>query len=340
MLKIVTGKIARPQKCVIYGAEGIGKTTLASCFPQPLFIDTEGGTSHLDVRRLPKPAGWEELLSDIREVAESPDVCRTLVIDTVDWAEQMATRYVLDKYKQSNIESFGYGRGYTYISEEVSRLLSACDQVIAAGMHVVITAHAKMRKMELPDEAGAFDRWELKISKNSAPLLKEWCDMLLFCNYKTLVVTTETRSTKAQGGRRVMYTSHHPCWDAKNRHGLPEEMDMSYDGLRPIFEPPVDSGTALQTDQGTAAGRPEPDNKPSADALQTVLSETLETVKGWMDQAGIREEEITQLVAQKGHFPPETHMDQYPERFVRGWLMRNWQQVVETITNNPEHIPF
>ncbi len=59
MLNIKNGKIPRPQKVVIYGAEGVGKTTLAAQFPDPLFIDTESGTAHMDVRRIDRPATWE-----------------------------------------------------------------------------------------------------------------------------------------------------------------------------------------------------------------------------------------------------------------------------------------
>ena len=53
---ITKGKQKTAIRLVAYGAEGIGKSTLASQFPDPLFIDTEGGTAHLDVRRLQKPA--------------------------------------------------------------------------------------------------------------------------------------------------------------------------------------------------------------------------------------------------------------------------------------------
>ena len=78
MLNITSGRVARPQKLVFYGVEGIGKTSLAAQTPDPLFIDTEGGTAHLDVRRLQKPASWEELIALVKEVANTPDVCRTL----------------------------------------------------------------------------------------------------------------------------------------------------------------------------------------------------------------------------------------------------------------------
>ena len=201
MLNITKGKINRAQKVVIYGPEGIGKSSLAARFPDPVIIDTEGGTAHMDVRRIDKPQSWEELLSIVKEVAATPGICKTLVIDTADWAEQLITTYLCNKYKQNSIESFGYGKGYTYMAEEFSRLLSSLDLCIAAGIHVVVTAHAKMRKFEQPDEMGAYDRWEMKLSKQTAPLLKEWCDMLLFCNYQTFVVTSENDTKKAQGGK-------------------------------------------------------------------------------------------------------------------------------------------
>ena len=338
MLNITSGRVARPQKLVLYGVEGIGKTSLAAQTPEPLFIDTEGGTAHLDVRRLQKPASWEELIALIQEVAATPDVCRTLVIDTADWAEQLCIDHICAKYKQPGIESFGYGKGYTYLAEEFARMLSACDEVILSGKNVIITAHAKMRKQELPDEQGAFDRWELKLSKQTAPLLKEWPDALLFLNFKTLVVTTETNTHKAQGGKRVIYTSHSPVWDAKNRHGKPEELDLSYASIAPIFgdtAPAAQNKTAVPA-QPTKA----PAAAPAPQPLPTVTPETLKILNEWMEKAAIRPEHIQTLVAQKGHFPPETPIEQYPEKFVRGWLMHNWSQVVTTIQADPEYAPF
>ena len=271
MLNITGGRVNRPQKVVIYGPEGIGKTSLAAQCQDPVFIDTEGGTAHQDVRRTQKPRDWEELISLIKEIAATPDICRTLVIDTADWAEAMCIDAVCRKYNQPGIEAFGYGKGYSYLAEEFSRMLLACNEVILSGKNVVITAHAKMRKQELPDEQGAFDRWELKLSKQTAPLLKEWADALLFLNYKTFVVTTDANTRKAQGGKRVIYTSHHPCWDAKNRHNLPEEMDLAYESIAPIFETgttepvtqPKTSAAAGERIAGTAeANEPYQENCP------------------------------------------------------------------------------
>ena len=303
MLKISTGKINRAVKTVVYGSEGIGKSTFASHFPDPLFIDTEGGTAQMDVRRIEKPETWEELLEDIREVAATPDICKTLVVDTADWAEQMCVRHVCGKYKQQSIESFGYGKGYTYLAEEWSRFLGACDGVIGSGKHVLIVAHAKQRKQELPDEAGAFDRWEMKLSRQVAPLLKEWADLLLFLNYKTYIVRTENNTNKASGGKRVMFTTHHPCWDAKNRHGLPEEMDLDFAGIAHIFKD----------------FEPVPEEKP-ADVLRKLMAD-----------AGITEGQLRKIVASKGHYPEDAGIETYTDKFINNWCIKHFDQIAKMI---------
>ena len=95
-MKITSGKVASAQKVVIYGPEGIGKTTFAAAFPSPLFIDTEGSTKELDVRRLPNPSSWTMLLQEVEYVRQNPHLCGTLIIDTADWAEDLAIKHVLD----------------------------------------------------------------------------------------------------------------------------------------------------------------------------------------------------------------------------------------------------
>jgi len=321
-MKITSGKVSRAQKVVIYGSEGIGKSTLASRFPNPLFIDTEGGTAQLDVRRIEKPGSFDGLVSVVNEVAADPSICKTLILDTADWAEQMCIVGVCAKYKKSGIEDFGYGKGYTYLAEEYSRLLNAFDAVIAAGIHVVITAHAKMRKFEQPDEMGAYDRWEMKLSKQVAPLLKEWCDLLLFCNYKTIVVATKNDTKKAQGGKRIIHTTHHPCWDAKNRHGLPDEIDLDYGNIAHLFDSAAPAVPV--TDRVTVTAEPTP----------------LERVRALMMESQVAEQELQAVVAQKGHFSGMVPVDQYPEAFLTGWVIPHWQKIVETIEADPDRLPF
>lgn len=240
-MEIIRGKIPCAKKVVIYGPEGIGKSTFASHFPNPVFIDTEGSTNAMDVARLPKATSWQMLMEQIDYIKVHSDLCKTLVIDTIDWAEMMCVEHICNKYQKKGIEDFGYGNGYVYTKEEFGRFLNKLSELVERGTNVVLTAHAQIRKFEQPDELGAYDRWELKLGKKTSsqtsPLVKEWADMLLFANYKTYSVVADDKGKKhkAQGGARVMYTAHHPCWDAKNRYGLPEEVPFEYGSIAHII---------------------------------------------------------------------------------------------------------
>ena len=240
-MQITRGKRARAQKVVIYGTEGIGKSSLAAQFPEPLFIDTEGSTDNMDVARLDKPTSWVMLNNQIAFIKANPTVCKTLVIDTIDWAESLCVDNLCAMHGKKGIEDFGYGNGYVYAKEEMGRFLNKLQDLIELGINVVLTAHAQIRKFELPDEMGAYDKYELKLGKKTssqtAPLVKEWADMVLFCNYKTFLITQEgSTKKKAQGSQRVMYTEHAAAWDAKNRHGLPGELPLDFSGIAHIFK--------------------------------------------------------------------------------------------------------
>lgn len=262
-MEITRGKIQKAKKIVIYGPEGIGKSTFASKFPDPVFIDTEGSTNDMDVARLPRPTSWNMLFDEIDYVKNNPGVCKTLVIDTIDWAELLCVEHICAIHNKKGIEDFGYGNGYVYTKEEFGRFLNRLSDLIEVNVNVVLTAHAQLRKFEQPDEMGAYDRWELKLGKKTqsqtSPLVKEWADMLLFANYKTYSVSVDEKGKKhkAQGGKRVMYTQHHPCWDAKNRFGLPEECEFDYGVIRSIIETPGLSQEITEPKQQEPPSRPQ-----------------------------------------------------------------------------------
>lgn len=240
-MEIITGKIQTAKKVAVYGPEGIGKSTFAAQFPDPLFIDTEGSTNDMDVKRLQRPSSWTMLMEQVNYVKKTPGLCKTLVLDTADWAEMLCMNEVCAKAQKKGIEDFGYGKGYVYLSEEFGRLLNLLEEIVRSGIHVVLNAHAMIRKFDQPDEMGSYDRWELKLQKKTAPLVKEWADMLLFANYKVYVVNVdgqgaEKGKNKASGGKRVMYTSHMPSWDAKNRQGLAPELPFEYAQIAHIIE--------------------------------------------------------------------------------------------------------
>lgn len=380
-MQITKGKRARAQKVVVYGPEGIGKSTFAAQFPEPLFIDTEGSTDNMDVSRLDKPSSYTMLKNEIAWVKANPTICKTLVIDTIDWAESLVIADVCAQHGKKGIEDFGWGNGYTYTKEEMGRLLNQLGELVDLGINVVLTAHAQMRKFEQPDEMGSYDRWELKLGKKTssqtAPLVKEWADMVLFANYKTVVMTADNGKKKATGGQRVLYTQHHPAWDAKNRHGLPEEMSFDYAGIAHIFaqatiQPAVETPSLQQQapdqpaheiahEQPTstsAANTPQaqqpvqkvpqqPSQAPEsltqpAPERQPYQEPNLalpQALRDLMIQNQVTEFEIQKAVAQKGYYPEDTPVIMYDPGFIDGVLIGAWNQVFSMIKDN-RILPF
>lgn len=341
-MQITSGKIMKAQKIVVYGPEGIGKSTFAAQFPDAVFIDTEGSTGNMDVKRLPRPTSWEMLHEEIKYIIDNK-VCKTLVIDTVDWAEQLCLEAILSKYQKNGIEDFGYGNGYVYEKEEFGRFLNRLEDVISAGINVVLTAHAHLRKFSQPDEIGEYDRWELKLGKKTnsqiSPLVKEWADAVLFVNYKTFAVSTdkEGKKFKAQGGGRVMYTQHHPCWDAKNRFGLPEETKFEYS----VIAPHIPGSSNEKTVQKAPPTPPPPQTEEWEEILpEIVIPDNIpKSLADLMNVNGVSEEEIRLAVSGGGFFPYDTPITNYPPEFVNGMLIAKWDGMYKKICEN-RAVPF
>lgn len=374
---VTSGTIPAPVKVVLYGPEGIGKSTFASQFPHPVFIDTEGGTKRLNVARLPAPTSWQMLMDEVAEVARGNVPCGTLVIDTADWAERMCIETVCAKFKVKGIEDFGYGKGYTYAKEEFAHLLDALEEVLAAGKHVVVTAHAQISRFEQPDAVGSYDRWTMKTSKQVAPLLREWCDMLLFANYKTVVEKAgagANAKNKASGGKRVLYTTHNPCWDAKNRFGLADEVPFEFASIAACITPanptpgqmpapsasqnaaiaaPVQTATVKPTAPVPApAERPVMvEDDPPAPTLQQMAAEAQPKIAAELDALGyptalrdlmaannVDDAMLRHAVFQRGCYPEAMPVAQYAPELVAN-IVGKWPQWLDFIKENSD-IPF
>lgn len=367
--EITSGKVPHALKVIVYGPEGVGKSTFASNFPDPLFIDTEGSTKGMDVKRMPVPTSWAMLLDEVLDVAQSKQ-CKTLIIDTADWAEKMCIANVCSMHGWNGIEDPGYGNGYRYVFEAFGVLLNALENVVNQGINVVLNCHCIIKKFEQPDELGSYDRYQLKLidtpKTSIANMVKEWADLVLFANYQTIVIQTKDKKSKGQGGqKRVMYTTHSAAWDAKNRHNLPMMLDFDFNQIAHLFTDASPQQTQVQQSVAEQTIDPDPlpyntggldirdglDQEPPriTDPEDIPVQKNFnwdtpeyqgipEALMDLMKSNGVYEEDIRKVVAMRGYFPEDMPVNQYPKDFIDGVLIGAWDQVYEMIKQKT--LPF
>lgn len=250
LAQLVRGKLRHPKRLMVYGPEGVGKSTFGANATAPIFLGAEDGTASLDVTRFPAPENWHEVLEAVQTLTAEAHNFETLVVDTLDWAEPMLWDYICQRDSQPGrllrgIEDYGYGKGYTAAVDEWRVLLSQLERLRKArSMHIVLLAHSWVKPFKNP-EGEDYDRYELKLNNKAAGLLKEWSDCVLFANYETFAVE-DKRTKRVKGvdndGARIMHTSRRAAFDAKNRYNLPEHLPLSW----PDFVVAVEKGESAE----------------------------------------------------------------------------------------------
>lgn len=346
-------------KVVVYGPEGIGKTTFANNFPQPVYIDTEGSTNFIDSQKLPDPTSWTMLLEELEYLKTTSGIARTIVIDTMDWAENLAKQHLMAKNNWDAIDASSYGTRYVALADEIGKLLNKLSELVDLNYNVVLLAHSDTKKHELPDEMGAFDRYVLKLERRDASLVKEWADMILFANYKTTIISdSKTNSKKATGGQRMMYTTHKPAWDAKNRLGLADELPFDYEQIRvqleqampqaepipqvqPAQQPTVQQAPPVQQEQVPLPEEPPqqqevqqapPENAPTPEYTETIPAAIPQDVADLMRMSQLSTQDVMKIIYNAGFMPERTPIENVPQDL---WahLVSKWDAALEFLNN-------
>lgn len=230
LASVKRGRVEKPPRLLLWGVEGVGKSSFAANAPAPIFLAAEDGTAQLDVARFPEPRRWQDALDAVDELTASSHEFRTLVVDTLDWLEPLCWAHVCEKAGLNSVEEAGYGKGYVAALDLWRVFLASLERMRSAkNMGVILLAHSWIKPFKNP-EADDYDRFELKLHNKAGGLMKEWCDAVLFARFETFT-DKDSKTKRVRGvstGARVMHTVRTAAYDAKNRYDLPESMPLDY----------------------------------------------------------------------------------------------------------------
>ena len=215
---------------LVYGKDGVGKSTFASQAPRPAFIAAESGLDHIDAMSY-TPESWEEVLDAVDQLATSD--FGSVVLDSLDWIEPLCWDYVCrkgdDRGPKDSIESFGYGKGYVLCINEWRRLISGLERCRKAGKHIILIAHM-VRKPVKNLTGEDYDSFIIKLNEKAAGLMREWVDVVGMAEIE-IVATKRNPHESVKGsatGRRLLRTAPNAAFDSKTRFALPDRLDLNW----------------------------------------------------------------------------------------------------------------
>jgi AAA domain len=222
-----------PPRTLIYGPHKVGKSSFASCAPAPIFIQTEDGLDAIDADAFPLCQSWDDVLAAVGSLYGEAHDFKTVVLDSADWAEKLLHATICKDKGYKSIEDKGYGKGYVEAAERFAELLDGLGALrTERGMGVVVLCHAEIKRFDDP-MADSYDRYQLKLHRQVAKLLSEWSDTIGFAQTEVMTKSEEQGFSKERTralttGRRVLRLVGSPSYDAGNRYGLPDTIDLTW----------------------------------------------------------------------------------------------------------------
>lgn len=225
------GPAAEPPRILIYGVQGVGKSTFCNGAPNPIFICTEDGLGNIDAASFPLCRTFQDVLTHLNTLLTEEHDFQTVVIDSLDWLEPMLWKAVAQQEGKASIEDFGYGKGYVIALDAWAYFIELLERLRREkGMIVILTAHADVKRFEDPDK-GTYNRYNIKLHTRAGEKMMEAVDCVFFANYQVVIKTEDVgfnqKKNRAMGnGQRLVMTQERPAYVAKNRYNLPDSIPL------------------------------------------------------------------------------------------------------------------
>lgn len=241
-----------PPRIVIYGPEGMGKTTLASEFPAPVFLQVEKGTpAGLELDSFGHLTSFNQVMEAIEALYAGGHAFQTVVIDSLSELERLVFKETCDRNQWPTIEKPGYGKGYKeadYVWQEFLDGVNALRR--DSGMAVVMIAHAEVDRFDDP-QTQSYSRYGLSLHDRAAALVSREADAILLVKQDVTIKQDDPNAKQGAGARkradggetRWIYCEGRPAFAAKNRYGMPDKIMFQrghgFEALKSYFPAPV-----------------------------------------------------------------------------------------------------
>lgn len=232
-MKVIKGTERRPRRVLLYGTDGIGKSTWAAQAPGAIALQTEDGLADIGIDRSPVLRDLGSFNGWVSDLLNQEHDYRTVIVDSLDWLERLIHDQVATEAGKSHIEDIGYGKGYLQALKHWDFILRALDHLrVHRGMAVILLAHARITKFASPD-SDSYDRYGPDLHKAASPMLQEWADEVLFATYRVDVIKQDEgfnrERTRAVGvGERIVHTTEGPTHLAKRRIKMPDVLPLDF----------------------------------------------------------------------------------------------------------------
>ena len=240
-MKINKGKVPRARRVLIYGENGIGKSTLAAQFPKPIFLNLEDGIGDLDCDSTDVIRSVKEFYDCLIHLTDTD--YESIVVDTADWLEKLIFAEVAEAAGKKTIDDIGFGKGYQAVELKWKELFNGFGFLWQQGRHIVFTCHETIEKFTNP-EGDSYNYWRPSLHLKGSGCVTEWCDEVLFLRYRTHTLTKDEgfgvkRAVAVGGKERFMCCTKSAAHEAKNRLGMPDEMPPVFESIAK-FLPPIE----------------------------------------------------------------------------------------------------
>lgn len=237
-MKINTGRKVAPRRILFYGIAGVGKSSWAAQAPGAIFLNIEDGLADIDCNSTDPLRSFDDVIGAINWLTTEEHSFRTVVVDTLDWVEKLIFRDIASQAGKESISDIEFNRGYDRAEPKWKLFLDFLEGLRAnRRMSVILLAHSRVQKFQDPI-VGTYDRHVPDLYVNNrgeGPIntIMEWCDEILFASFKTFTKTEgkgfNERKIAVGGKERYIRTCESASCLAKNRLGLPEEIEMDFE---------------------------------------------------------------------------------------------------------------